>query len=397
MSGTEKGKADDQDSIWSKGSVIPLVNKFIAWGSLFATLYILRSFFLLVFFTFVFAYIQTRGVIRINSFIRNRTLSVIVMASIILGILATAGIFLVPKVKQQTEIFVSKLTEYIDRMDQEIFVLGTRYPILKEVIPNLKADEIDNAPEGKSQSTKSPTMALLQDLAGLGEEASGLKNVNQIIEKLGGISGKIASASSAFLLSLLFSFLIVFDMPNLKGNLEELKKTKLNFIYSEISENIKDFANVLGKSLEAQLIIAILNSLLTAIGITFLGLGQSIAFLSVIVFLCSFIPVAGVFISSIPICLIALQTAGLKTMLLSVVMITFIHLIEAYILNPRIYGTYMRINPVIVLIILTIGGKLFNVWGLILGVPVCTYIFGYAIKRNADGEEKDSGVKLKEI
>jgi len=40
----------------------------------------------------------------------------------------------------------------------------------------------------------------------------------------------------------------------------------------------------------------------------------------------------------------------------------------------------MRINSVIILIILTVAGKLFGFWGLILGVPVCTYIFGYAIR-----------------
>jgi len=371
---------ENDGSIWHKKNVMPIINKIVAWGTLFAAIYILRSFFLLVFFTFVFAYIQTRGVKRLEHFFRNRTLRVLVMASVILGILTAAGIFLVPKVKEQTEIFVSKFTEYVARMDQELFVFGSRYPIIKEIIPQLKTDVPAVDLIGKIPVSKSPTMALLQQLAGLGEEASGLKNVNQVLERLGGISGRVASTSSAFLLSLLFSFLIVLDMPNLKENVEELKKTKLNFIYLEISENIRDFANVLGRSLEAQLIIAILNSFLTAIGITFLGLGQSVAFLSVIVFFCSFIPVAGVFISSIPICLIALQTAGLQTMLLSLVMVIVIHLVEGYILNPRIYGTYMRINPVIVLIILTIGGKLFNLWGLILGVPVCTYIFGYAIQ-----------------
>jgi len=137
---------------------------------------------------------------------------------------------------------------------------------------------------------------------------------------------------------------------------------------------------VLGKALEAQLIIAIINSLLTAVGISLLGLGQHLAFLTVIVFFCSFFPVIGVFISSLPICLVALQTSGLQTMLLSIVLITVIHLIEGYILNPRIYGSYMRINSVIILIILTVGGKLFGFWGLILGVPVCTYIFGHAIR-----------------
>ena len=88
----------------------------------------------------------------------------------------------------------------------------------------------------------------------------------------------------------------------------------------------------------------------------------------------------GVFLSSIPICLVALQDQGVNAMLLAILLITIIHLIEGYILNPRIYGSYMRINAVIILIILTIAGKLFGFWGLILGVPVCTYIFGYAIR-----------------
>jgi predicted PurR-regulated permease PerM len=105
------------------------------------------------------------------------------------------------------------------------------------------------------------------------------------------------------------------------------------------------------------------------------------AFLTVIVFLCSFIPVLGVFISTVPICLIALQVSGLTTMLLAIVMITVIHLLEGYVFNPGIYGTYMRINPVIVLVILTIGAKFFQIWGLVLGVPICTYIFGHVIQR----------------
>jgi predicted PurR-regulated permease PerM len=45
-------------------------------------------------------------------------------------------------------------------------------------------------------------------------------------------------------------------------------------------------------------------------------------------------------------------------------------------------GSYMRINPVIVLVILTIGAKLFHIWGLVLGVPICTYIFGQVIQRS---------------
>jgi predicted PurR-regulated permease PerM len=160
-----------------------------------------------------------------------------------------------------------------------------------------------------------------------------------------------------------------------------LEKSRLGFVYREVAGSIRDFATVLGKSLEAQFTIAVVNAILTALGVAMLGLGSTMAFLTVIVFLCSFIPVLGVFISSVPICLIALQASGLTTMFLAIVMITVIHLIEGYVLNPRIYGSYMRINPVIVLFILTIGAKLFHIWGLVLGVPICTYIFGLVAQR----------------
>ena len=68
-------------------------------------------------------------------------------------------------------------------------------------------------------------------------------------------------------------------------------------------------------------------------------------------------------------------------MLLAIAFITVIHMIEAYILNPLIYGAHLRMNPVLVLGILTIGGKLFGVWGLVLGVPLCTYFFGHYIRQ----------------
>jgi predicted PurR-regulated permease PerM len=65
---------------------------------------------------------------------------------------------------------------------------------------------------------------------------------------------------------------------------------------------------------------------------------------------------------------------------MAVILIVVAHMVEAYILNPRIYGHHLRMNPVVVLMILTMSGRLFSVWGLILGVPICTYIFGHAIQ-----------------
>ncbi|EKD35034.1 MAG: hypothetical protein ACD_75C02081G0002 [uncultured bacterium] len=359
----------------------------MVWGMLFGLIFLLRSFFLLLFLTFVFSIIQANGVARLEKYIKFRSIRVVLVAILFVTVLSMAGVFLVPKVKVQTELFMSQFSSYLSRVDQEIFKLSIKYPLLGEIMPELVIENpASNKPEVEKKGPgHSPTRSMLQQLFKVGDESGGIENINHLLGTLGNIGGKIATVTSTFLLSILFSFLIILDLPRLAASVRELENTKLRFIYLSIADDIRDFARVLGKALEAQLIVASVNSILTAIGISLLGIGEHVAFLSVIVFFCSFIPVIGVFISSVPICLVALQASGIQTMLLAVLLITVIHLIEGYILNPRIYGSYMRINPVIILIILTIGGKLFGFWGLLLGVPVCTYLFGHAIRRRDQG------------
>ena len=357
--------------------IMPALLRLLVWGGVFAVVYILRSFFLLLFLTFVFGYIQNRGVNRLQGLIPNRPLRVVLVASIFLGVLVAVGVFLVPRAKDQTVLFVTQLPQYVQRLDQELGALGERYPMIANAIPELGAVS-DHPAHGSSR-----VAALVQQIFGMSDHPVGQNKVNQLLDLVRGVGGQIAAIASAFLLALLFSFLIVLDLPRLSASVCSLENSKLDFVYREVAGSIRDFAMVLGKALEAQFVIAVVNSVLTAIGVALLGLGSTMAFLTVIVFLCSFIPVLGVFISSVPICLIALQTSGLTTMVLAIVMITVIHLLEGYVLNPRIYGSYMRINPVIVLVILTVGAKLFHIWGLVLGVPICTYIFGHVIQRKA--------------
>ena len=150
-----------------------------------------------------------------------------------------------------------------------------------------------------------------------------------------------------------------------------------------------DLCLLLATEQQAQILIAIANTVLTAIGIWIINIRGELAFISLIVFFCSFVPIAGVFISSVPICLLALQQGGISKVLISIVLITLIHCLEAYVLNPRIFGHHLRLNTVVVLILVTISGKIFGLWGLVLCLPIATYIFKHAIqfKENREGVE----------
>lgn len=368
--------------------VFALSSRIVVWGLLFGILYILSSFFLLIFLTFIFAYIQASGVHRLKPYIKKRILRVIIVASLLLGALTSVGFYLVPQVINQAQGFARQFGAYTSKIDEALLEIGDKFPALYDVVPELKNLRDKNLLAEGNDKTISPTISvagkILGHLLDSGETANTDTNSQQsikiLIDKLKNISTYVFSITSAFLLSLLFSFLIVFDLPHLSASVANLAHTKLRFIYIEVADSILDFSRVLGESFEAQLFIGMVNTFLTAVGLYAMGMGEHIAFLSMIVFFCSFIPVAGFIISSIPICLVALQSGGGQLMSMAVVFIVVIHFIEGYILNPNIYGARLHINPVIVLIILTLGGKLFHFWGLILGVPVCTYIFGHAIR-----------------
>jgi predicted PurR-regulated permease PerM len=347
------------------------------WLGLFGVLWILRAFSLLIFLTFVFAWVQGNAVDRLEGYIKWRTGRVILVGATFLALVLGVITFLAPHVRDQATALVSSLPQALRQFDAKLYELRNRSNLWAELIPQPSLNP-DGSPAGWDLK-RSPAAQALEGLLGIAADEEGKATTKELVEKLRVVAERGLNLGSSFLLSILFSFLIVLDLPDLTGGIRRLKESRVAIIYNIVGRSISDFAKVLGSALEAQLYIAILNTILTAIGIQVLGISGSVAFLSVVVFFCSFIPVAGVFLSSVPICLLAFQKGGVGLMLGAALLIWIIHLIEAYILNPKIYGHALRVNPVLVLIILTIGGKLFGVWGLVLGLPVCTYVFGRAI------------------
>src|SRR5690606_23360367 len=179
-------------------------------------------------------------------------------------------------------------------------------------------------------------------------------------------------AIATTLLALLFSFLILIDLGRIKRGLAELKNSRIGDFYDEAAQPIARFGVLVGRAIAAQASIAVVNTVLTLIGLLLLGM-PLVAMLSVIVFVCSFIPVLGVFISTTPIVLVALNAGGPVLSLAAIGMVVAIHALEAYLLNPMIYGRHLKLNPVLTLIILYVGYHAFGLWGMLLGVPVARY------------------------
>ncbi|SDH11757.1 MULTISPECIES: AI-2E family transporter [unclassified Nitrosomonas] len=380
--------------------------RILIWLILIGLLWLLRDFFGLIFITFVLAFIAM-PLVRLG---RNKLklpyrLSLTLVYVFFLVVLGSFFHYVTPSVIGEASRFMNNFSEVQSKLIELKRDVDSKYPgaerslhgymrsildedtqkaIDKEL--NLFQEKINlsisisNAENPELDNDSSITEAMQEKLkkyydkeAELLVESLMTKQMNKVREELPRLINHLYQATGTMLLALLFSFLILFDSVRLGDLMKSLHDSRLRDFYQETAQPVVRFAYVVGRAIQAQAMIACVNTFLTLIGLMILGI-PSVALLSLIVFVCSFIPVLGVFISTTPMVLVALNTGGLTLAIAIVVMITIIHIIEAYGLNPLIYGKHFKLNPVLVLIILLIAYHSFGLWGMILGVPV-TYYF----------------------
>lgn len=394
--------------------------RLLIWLILGAVLWLLRSFFSLIFLTFVFAFIASPIA---DFFVRrlkfHRRLAICAAFGTLVALLSSVSIFVAPQVAREAMNLVGNLPKTEERLLELRGDIIAQYPTIEPILMNylrstipdellddltLKMDkDLSSVPDiptpreeaGVNPTPLAPPQIQLNELspverkmqrAAREDEAVIHLFLNHQIAKLTDAAPRMIrtmwGATATILLALLFSFLISLDTLRLGEEIQNLRNSRLRHFYEETALPVVRFGYVVGRTIQAQAMIAVVNTILTLIGLNLLGV-PSLTVLSMIVFLCSFIPVLGVFISTIPIVLVAINSGGLNLAILVVLMVIVVHAVEAYVLNPMIYGKHLKINPVFVLIILFIGHHAFGVWGMLLGVPVAHYfihdVFGVPI------------------
>jgi predicted PurR-regulated permease PerM len=117
-----------------------------------------------------------------------------------------------------------------------------------------------------------------------------------------------------------------------------------------------------------QLMICLVNGVLSAIGFSLFGL-KYWPILSVVAAVMSLIPIFGSILSSVPVVIIGL-TQSPMTGLGVFAWIIGIHQLEANFLNPKIIGDAAKIHPVLVVFALVVGEHFFQLAGALFAVPV---------------------------
>lgn len=383
-----------------------IAQKWLIWLSLIGVVFLLRHLFPIFFFTFILAYIGNT-IVRVASrrYPQRRIILVVLYAGLIAamtGVLVIVVPRLLYEARELARSYIDKdpaaVTSYEETGDgsRPIPQMSAPQPadaaLIEEdpenaegIEPSLISREVRRIFDSFVQrSLGSDTLASLKlnefyEVIITQVEIWVAEFVPQVIIGIRELVNGFLRVTLQFGLAIILSFLILWDFPRLRREIRRLSTGRTSDVYEEIAPGMTAFGVMVGRAFEAQTVIALVNTLLTSLSFMALGL-TSISLLSVIVFLCSYVPVFGVFLSTIPAALIALKVGGISKVLWLAVAILVVHAIEAYALNPVIYGHHMRMHPIAVLVILLVGEHLFGIWGLLLGVPIAAFVYRYVIR-----------------
>jgi predicted PurR-regulated permease PerM len=177
-----------------------------------------------------------------------------------------------------------------------------------------------------------------------------------------------------FLMSFILSFFYTIELKQMYSFSRLFLTSDLfSWLFEDIYFFGKKFVNTFGVVLEAQFFIALCNTALTTICLMFMHMPQILA-LALMVFVFSLVPVAGVIISLIPLSMVGYSVGGIRDVIYIIIMIIAIHALESYVLNPKFMSSRTELPIFYTFVVLMVSEKLFGTWGLIVGVPIFTFL-----------------------
>ena len=125
---------------------------------------------------------------------------------------------------------------------------------------------------------------------------------------------------------------------------------------------------VVGGYVRGTLTMALLIGALVGVGLQLLGVPYALL-MGILAFFMQFVPVVGVLISGMLSILVAFPQGWGVTLMVLIYFIG-VHILESYVIGPRLMGHAVGIHPAVAIIALLIGTELFGVWGALFGAPL---------------------------
>ncbi|NCC53303.1 MAG: AI-2E family transporter [Spartobacteria bacterium] len=310
------------------------------------------------------AYLMNPLVVLVQKKIPHRLTAVLVSLALVSAALTLAGMLLVPRILLE-----------IDNMSRILKDVVTNSDVARRALAYLPPD-LWNAFKDYLSSEQ------VQEFF----ETEKFRDVvfNFSKKALPGVWGVISGTASVVMwlvgltVILLYLVFLLLDYPHIKATWKQLLPPQYR---APILGFVEDFSVAMHRYFRGQASIAGLVGIMFAIGFALIGLPMGIV-LGLFIGLLNMVPYLQI-IGLIPACLFgilkALETGSSIWLMLGLVTLVFVVVqsIQDGILVPRIMGKVTGMSPAIILLSLSVWGKLLGFFGLLLALPMSCILWTY--------------------
>lgn len=258
----------------------------------------------------------------------------------------------------------------IPQIVNSIVMLFTNFPSYIQGIQDVLTMIQDRFGVDLSQATK-----MLDDSEAMVKEVYSLASsaMPQIVASLGSVASNFVSTFTSLAAS-------IYMLADKKHLLHQLRTLAHAFLPEKVAENtlrICHYANVnftsffIGKIIDSAII-----GVITFVAMTILRLDFAVL-ISVFIGITNIIPVFGPFIGAIPSIFILLLVNPIQAAIFCV-LILIIQQLDGNFIGPKILGSSIGISALWILFSIVVGGDLFGIVGMVVGVPVFATLYGLA-------------------
>lgn len=302
-------------------------------------LFFIRDIIAIVFVSIIISAALSPIIDRLNKNGIPRTLSIVFMYLLIMGIIGGLVYFVLPPMVNQIQQLADSLPGYFKTFSN--FITSLR-------------DVDSNGILSASQANLNSISAFLGEF------------INNILSTtLGFFSG-----AAALLMMLVLTLYFLLDENGIKKFFISLlpirQKTRIISMANKIGHK-------LGGWLRGQLLLAVIVGLVVYIGLSILGMPYALT-LAIVAGLFEIIPIIGPILAAIPAILVAFTISPTMALAITIFYI-LVQELENKLLVPKVMQHAVGLNPITIIIIILIGAKLMGIIGVLLAVPVAAVIY----------------------
>lgn len=298
----------------------------------------------------------------------KRVLSILGSIVLVVGVVAIIITLIIPELASAIKVIGLSLPEVVDNLQSWIDHHDTYLPQLEKLINQIDIESMGNE---LSKFAKTGFSGMLDStIDALTVVVSGIVN---------------------FVLGFVFAIYILMSKESLK---KQVKRLINAYLPSKVANNIFEVARlsrttfsnfIIGQTVEA----FILGALCT-IGMVVLGLPYA-PMVGSLVGITAFIPIIGAFIGG-AIGAFMIFTVDYMQAFIFIIFLIVLQQLEGDLIYPRVVGSTIGLPSIWVLFAVTVGGSLWGITGVLLGVPVVSVIYSL-IKIQVRNKEKRIRVK----